>query len=89
MRYGRLRPDVNRYLKWAYVEAANVIVLNQARWPQRHAVQRYRRLRDKKGHAKAVGAVAHHLAEASYWILRRAEPYRDPALNRKGTTNPA
>jgi transposase len=88
-RYGRLRPDVNRYLKWAYVEAANVIVLNQARWPQRHAVQRYRRLRERKGHAKAVGAVAHHLAEASYWILRRAEPYRDPALNKKGTTNPA
>jgi transposase len=88
-RFGRLRPDVNRYLKWAYVEAANVIVLNQAPWAQRHAVQLYRRLRDRKGHAKAVGAVARHLAEASYWILRRAETYRDPALDQKGTTTPA
>ncbi len=90
LRFGRLRPDVNRYLKWAYVEAANVIVLNQAHWTQRHAVQLYQRLRDRKGHAKAVGAVARHLAEASFWILRRAEPYRDPALNRKAerTANP-
>jgi transposase len=83
LRFGRLRPDVNRYLKWAYIEAANVIVLHQGRWPQRHAVQLYLRLRNRKGHAKAVGAVARHLAEASYWILRRGEPYRDPALNRK------
>ena len=90
VRYGRLRPDVNRYLKWAYVEAANVIVLNQAGWGQRHTVQLYRRVRDRKGHAKAVGAVARHLAEASFWILRRAEAYHDPALNRKAerTTNP-
>ena len=27
--YGRVRPDVNRYLKWAFTEAANVIVLQQ------------------------------------------------------------
>lgn len=25
--YGRARPDVNRYLKWAFTEAANAIVL--------------------------------------------------------------
>jgi transposase len=90
LRFGRLRPDVNRYLKWAYVEAANVIVLNQARWAERHVVRLYRRLRDRRGHAKAVGAVARHLAEASFWVLRRNEPYRDPSLNRKetGSANP-
>ena len=27
LRYGRLRPDVNRYLKWAFIEAANAICL--------------------------------------------------------------
>jgi transposase len=26
LRYGRLRPDVNRYLKWAFIEAANAIL---------------------------------------------------------------
>lgn len=89
IRFGRLRPDVNRYLKWAYIEAANIIVLNQARWHARHVVQLYRRLQLRKGHAKAVGAVARHLAESSYWVLHRNEPYRDPALNRniKGTAN--
>jgi transposase len=82
-RYGRLRSDVNRYLKWAYVEAANVVVMNQAPWGQRHVVQLYRRLRDRKGHAKAVGAVARHLAEASFWVLHRDENYRDPVLKRR------
>lgn len=77
-RYDRLRSDVNRYLKWAYVEAANVVVMNQAHWHQRHAVQLYRRLQARKGHAKAVGAVARHLAEASFWVLRRDEDYCDP-----------
>lgn len=81
--YGRLRADVNRYLKWAYIEAANVIVLHQANWSQRHVVQLYRRLRDRKGHAKAVGAVARHLAEASFWVLARDQDYRDPAAKIK------
>lgn len=70
-RYGRLRADVNRHLKWAYVEAANVVSLQQYRWPDRHVVQLYRRVRQRRCHAKAVGAVARHLAEASFWVLRR------------------
>jgi transposase len=78
-RYGQLRSDVNRYLKWAYVEAANIVVLQQERWSQRHVVRLYRRVRGRRGHAKAVGAVARHLAEASFWILTRNEDYHDPA----------
>jgi len=27
---------VNRYVKWALIEAANVVVLNLARWAKRH-----------------------------------------------------
>ncbi|PMP96127.1 MAG: hypothetical protein C0168_03575 [Candidatus Aminicenantes bacterium] len=37
----------------------------------------YFRLRAKKGHSKAVVAVARHLAEADYWILKKKEPYRE------------
>jgi transposase len=73
---GRVRPDVNRYLKWAYVEAANTIVLFHKRWTGRHTVGLYMRLREKRGHAKAVVAVARHLAEATYWILKKGEPYK-------------
>lgn len=79
-RYGALRYDVNRYLKWAFIEAANTVALNHRRCPERHVSQLYRRLRERKGHGKAVGAVARHLAEAAFYILSKNEPYRDPAL---------
>jgi len=77
-RYGRVRPDVNRYLKWALVEAANTVVMNQSCWSERHVVRLYRRIRGRRGHAKAVVAVARHLAEASYWVLKRNESYKEP-----------
>lgn len=79
-RYGRLRADVNRYLKWAFVEAANVVCLHHKTHPERHVSQRYERLRRRKGHAKAVGAVARHLAEAAYHVVSRKRMYRDPSL---------
>jgi transposase len=79
-RYGRLRADVNRYLKWAFVEAANSVALWHLRHPERHVSRLYRRLKARKGHPKAIGAVARHLAEATWHVLDRQEPYRDPAL---------
>ena len=78
VRYGRLRPDVNRYLKWAFLEAANVIGIHHRRFSFRHVNRLYLRIRQRKGHQKAVGAVARHLAEATYWILTKGEPYREP-----------
>ena len=44
VRYGSLRVDVNRYLKWAFAEAANSVALNHKRCPERHVSQLYRRL---------------------------------------------
>jgi len=79
-RYGRTRPDVNRYLKWAFAEAANSVAVNHTRCPQRHVSQLYRRLRERKGHSRAVGAVARHLAEATFHLLSRQQVYRDPAV---------
>ena len=77
IRYGRLRPDVNRYLRWAFVEAANSTAVNHARCPQRHVSELYRRLKLRKGHPKAIGAVARHLAEAAYHVLQSNYPYQD------------
>jgi transposase len=84
-RYGPLRPDVNRYLKWAYMEAANVVSIHHHRWskgsgPNRHAGRLYERIKERKGHAKAIGAVARHLAESSWHVLRRKESYRPPGV---------
>ncbi len=80
-RHGRTRPDVNRYLKWAFAEAANSVAVNHRRNPERHVSRLYTRLRASKGHARAVGAVARHLAEAAFHVLQRKEVYRDPSLN--------
>lgn len=86
VRYGRTRPDVNRYLKWALAEAANSVAVNHRCWPERHVSQLYFRLRQRKGHSKAVGAVARHLAEAAFYVLSRQEAYRDPAAPAGRTT---
>jgi transposase len=86
VRYGPLRVDVNRYLKWAFVEAANSVAVNHVRCPDRHVSQLYRRLRQHKGHPKAIGAVARHLAEAAFHVLRQKEMYQDPSLGRGRTS---
>lgn len=78
----RRSPDVNRYLKWAFIEAADTIVLFHERWTDRHVFALYVRLREKRGHAKAVFAEARHLAEATYWVLKRGESYRERNLRR-------
>jgi transposase len=79
-RYGKLRSDVNHYLKWAYSEAGNSTAVNHKRFPLRHTSRLYKRFRERKGHAKAVGAVARHLAEASFWVLTRNEDYKEPEV---------
>jgi transposase len=77
-RFGPSRPDFNRYLKWAFVEAANAICLTRGRTARRHVSRLYDRVARRKGHAKAIGSVARHLAEATYWILSKGESYREP-----------
>jgi len=82
IRYGRLRPDVNHYLRWAYIEAAHSVALHRGTHPLRHVSRLYERIRKRKGHPKAIGAVARHLAESTYHVLTRGEPYRDPILKK-------
>jgi len=86
VRYGSLRTDVNQYLKWAFAEAANTICINRHLWPERHVARLYQRLRQTRGHRTAIGAVSRHLAEATYWVLTKQEPYRDPALRQRTPT---
>ena len=76
--------SANHFLKWAFVEAANVIATRQKAWADKHVVRLYQRLKANKCHGKAATAVARHLAESSWWILTKKQPYRDPAL---GTTS--
>lgn len=81
-RNGPTRPDVNRYLKWAYVEAASTVSRNRRHWPERHLVRVYERLRKSRGHGKAVVAVARRLGEATWYMLKKGEAYREPVSTR-------
>ncbi len=80
-RLGGISRFVNQYLKWAFVEAANCAVRRKAHRDS-HVWHLYQRLLLKRGHGRAVVAVARHLAEASYWILRKQESYRAPQPKR-------
>lgn len=84
--YGRLRPDTNRYLKWAFSEAGNSVAVNRNCFPQRHVSKLYTRIRQRRGHSTAVGAVARHLSEATYWILTRKQPYLERGLSKIAST---
>jgi len=85
-RYGQLRSDVNHYLKWAYSEAGNSTAVNRTRLPGRHVSELYCRIRSRSGHAKAVGAVGRHLAEASFWVLTKNVDYKEPKLKSFSST---
>lgn len=78
--YGPMRKESNQFLKWAFIEAANVImrVRFHPNWRNRHVVRLYERMAQRRGHYVAVGAMARHLAEASYWVLNKGETYREP-----------
>jgi hypothetical protein len=72
-RMGQVCGNVNRNLKWALVEAGNLVVIYQRRLAGSHVVRLYQRIQRAKNHPKAVVAVARHLAEASYWVLTKQE----------------
>ena len=56
---------------------------------RRHLTRLYARLARRKGHAKAIGAVARHLAEATYWMVTKREAYREPIASRPTRLGPS
>ena len=86
-RYGRAPADTNHYLKWAYAEAANTIMRVRRHLRYRHVSDLYDRVRGRKGHSIAIGAVSRHLAEASWSILTKKEPYREPARKKESVSS--
>jgi len=86
-RYGRAPADTNHYLKWAYAEAANTIMRVRRRLRYRHVADLYDRIRSRKGHSIAIGAVSRHLAEASWSILTKKEPYREPVRKKEAVSS--
>jgi transposase len=86
-RMGQVCGNVNRNLKWAFVETANLIVINQRRFAGSHVVRLYQRIKRAKNHQKAATAVARHLAEAAWWILTKLEGYREPQCSHQALSS--
>jgi transposase len=72
--YGPARGDSHRSRTWACIEAASTAYRTRSARPHRPVSRLYARIRQRKGHATAVGAVARHVAEATSWILTKREP---------------
>jgi transposase len=78
---GSTSRSCNHYLKWAYAEAANVIVGHRRKMEPKHphVVHLFERVKaTTKLSGKAKIAVARHLAESSWWILTKKQPYCEP-----------
>ncbi len=86
MRFGSTARQVNHYLKWAFVEAATCAV-QLRKYREEHIGRLYRRICRKGGHGRAVVAVARHLAEASWWVLKKHEGYRSPRMKLPASRN--
>jgi transposase len=82
-RMGQVCGNVNRNLKWAFVEIGNLVVVNQRRLAGTHVVRLYQRVKRAKNHQKAVVAVGRHLAEAAWSVLTKLEAYREPRDRRQ------
>jgi transposase len=79
-RYGRMRKQSNNYLKWALIDAANVVVRqrNHPNWRNKLVSRLYERTQQRKGHFVAVGAVTRYLSDAAYWVLKKGETCQEP-----------
>src|SRR5580698_8829854 len=86
-RMGQVCGNVNRNLKWAFVETGNLIVINQRGLAGTHVARLYQRIKRAKNHQKAVVAVGRHLAEAAWWMLTRQEVYREPRNARQALSS--
>ena len=77
-RLGSITKEGNRYLRWAFVEAAHKAIRFDP-----YLAQFYNKIRYKKGKNVAVVAVAHKLAIYTYWILKEQKPFQPKAINER------
>lgn len=69
-RYGTITKQGNKYLRWAFVEAAHTAVRRDP-----YLARHYAKLRAHKGTQVAIVAIARKLAVYAYQILKKQQPY--------------
>lgn len=78
--YSGKTPPANRWLRSILVQMANAAVRCKASY----FATVYRRLAPRRGHKRAIVAVAHRLLIAVYHILKQHQPYRDHRTTESG-----
>ena len=69
------RKNGNRYLAWAFIEAAQLAIMYSDR------ANRYYHKKKKSTHIiVARKALAHKLARACYWVMRNGEAYNEDKI---------
>lgn len=66
----------NRYIKQILCESANSAIKTKSQF---NGI--YKGLVIRRGHKRAIVAVAHKILEVTYILLEKKEPYRDPDIN--------
>lgn len=69
------RKNGNRYLAWAFIEAANFIVRHNEK-----AKQFYQKKTKQRNCIVARKALAHKLSRACYWIMKNEEPFNESLI---------
>ena len=67
---GSNRKIGNAYLKWAFSEAAILLIRDSDRIKEYHL-----KLKNKHGKAKAIAILSHRLGRAVYYILKNKEAF--------------
>jgi hypothetical protein len=69
------RKNGNRYLAWAYIEAANFAIRRSE-----SAKRYYQKKAQQTNEIVARKALAHKLARASYWIMKKRQPFDETLI---------
>jgi transposase len=77
VRHGHLLPTCNRWLRWAYVEAAWI-----AQWTSPYCHNYFERIKRRKGANSANAALARRLCEITWYCLKENRAYEERELAR-------
>ena len=69
---GRMRKG-SKWLAITLIESASSV----ARSKQTYLASQYARIKGRRGHKKAIGAVAHSILVIAYYVLQRQRPYSE------------
>lgn len=75
-RSGRITKEGNRYLRWAFTEAAQKATHNDV-----YLAHFFTKICHKKGRNVAIVAIARKLATYAYWILKEQKPFEPKAIS--------